>query len=264
MILFKDWQISVRDKLLAMQFDNLTRELQVVGEIPKDWNWEALVEVNEYFDIIPLPFQPDGSLKVVLTAEQVAINGYYTIQLRGTRGDEVKHTNSTWVYVGDSLSGDEHWPEIPSAFTETERSIKAAAKEVEEFASIAKDAANSVEDAGESINQTLFLARTFAETSQAYAKGGTAFEYDDKTGLPTSQIDVEGAKFYMEEAKKYAEAAADGSGFQYKIGLGLKVTEDQTLVVDSAENFDGDNDRPASAALVKTQLGNIEAFLATI
>lgn len=200
MILFKDWQIAVYEKLLAMQHDNLTRELQVVGEIPKDWNWEALVEVKEYFDIIPLPFQPDGSLKVTLTAEQVAINGYYTIQLRGTRKDEVKHTNTTWVYVGDSLSGDEHWPVIPSAFTEFEQKIM--------------DAVERAEDA--------------AERAESPEGGG------------------------------------GGSGLPYKIGLGLKVTEDQTLVVDSAENFDGDNDRPASAALVKTQLGNIEAFLATI
>lgn len=186
MILFKDWQIAVYEKLLAMQHDNLTRELQVVGEIPKDWNWEALVEVKEYFDIIPLPFQPDGSLKVTLTAEQVAINGYYTIQLRGTRKDEVKHTNTTWVYVGDSLSGDEHWPEIPSSFSEFEKRIL--------------------------------------------------------------------------EAVEKAESAV----FPYEIGVGLKVTEDQTLEVDSAKDFSGDNDRPASAALVKTQLGNIEAFLATI
>lgn len=197
MILFKDWQIAVKSKLLAMQHDNLTRELLVVGQIPKDWAWEALVKVEEYFDIIPLPMQQDGSLRVILTAQQLAVNGYYAIQLRGTRGAEVRHTNTTWVYVGDSLSGDEHWPEIPSAFSEFEAKIL--------------DAVERAEDAADR-----------------------------------------------------AESPGGGGGLPYKIGLGLKVTDDQTLMVDSAENFEGDNDRPASAALVKTQLGNIEAFLATI
>lgn len=200
MILFKDWQIAVKGKLLAMQHDNLTRELLVVGQIPKDWSWEALVKVEEYFDIIPLPMQQDGSLRVILTAQQLAVNGYYAIQLRGTRGTrgaEVRHTNTTWVYVGDSLSGDEHWPEIPSAFSEFEARIL--------------DAVERAEDAADR-----------------------------------------------------AESPEGGGGLPYKIGLGLKVTDDQTLMVDSAENFEGDNDRPASAALVKTQLGNIEAFLATI
>jgi hypothetical protein len=111
----------------------------------------------------------------------------------------VRHTNAVQVYVGDSLSGDEHWPEIPSAFSEFERRMEEAVERAEDAA----DRAESPESGG-------------------------------------------------------------GSGLPYKIGLGLKVTEDQTLMVDSANNFDGDNDRPASAALVKTQLGNIEAFLATI
>lgn len=59
-------------------------------------------------------------------------------------------------------------------------------------------------------------------------------------------------------------SGGSGGGFTYKIGLGLKVTGGDTLEVDSATDFEGDNDRPASAALVKAQLGNIEAFLATI
>lgn len=57
---------------------------------------------------------------------------------------------------------------------------------------------------------------------------------------------------------------SSGGGLSYKIGTGLKITDGDTLEVDSATDFNGDNDRPASAALVKAQLGNIEAFLATI
>lgn len=86
--------------------------------------------------------------------------------------------------------------------------------------------------------------------------------------------DAETAAKRAEAAAQRAENAAgggssggggeSGGGLAYKIGLGLKVTDGDTLEVDSATDFNGDNDRPASAALVKAQLGNIEAFLATI
>lgn len=203
MILFKNWQICASGKLLAMQHDHLSRELRAVGDFPENWDWAALVRVGEYLDIIPLEKQGDGSLAAILTAEQLSMAGYYTVQLRGTQGKAVRHTNTVQVYVGDSLSGDERWPEIPSEFTEFERRILEAVERAE-------DAADRAE----------------------FPEGG--------------------------------QGGQGGGNFPYKIGLGLKVTENQTLEVDSATDFSGDNDRPASAALVKTQLGNIEAFLATI
>lgn len=79
------------------------------------------------------------------------------------------------------------------------------------------------------------------------------------------KIDVKFNLLEENPVEAFSEAVVvPGGGFPYKIGTGLKVTEENTLEVDSAENFNGDNDRPASASLVKTQLGNIEAILATI
>lgn len=76
---------------------------------------------------------------------------------------------------------------------------------------------------------------------------------------------TEDAATRAETAAGQAEAAADKmASSSHKIGTGLQITTDNTLEVDCAKNFDGDNNRPASAALVKAQLGNIEAFLATI
>lgn len=55
-----------------------------------------------------------------------------------------------------------------------------------------------------------------------------------------------------------------GEGFSYKLGTGLKVTDGDTLEVDSATDFEGNNTRPASAALVQGTVGNIELLLRTI
>lgn len=91
-----------------------------------------------------------------------------------------------------------------------------------------------------------------------------------------AQISEANSKDYAEQAEAAARRAENaagsgdsgeggsGDGFSYKLGTGLKVTDNDTLEVDSAKDFEGDNDRPASAALVKAQLGNIEAWLATI
>ena len=54
-----------------------------------------------------------------------------------------------------------------------------------------------------------------------------------------------------------------GGGPSYGVGHGLKV-EDGRLAVDAAEDFDGDNTLPITAAAVQTTVGNIEKLLGTI
>lgn len=54
-----------------------------------------------------------------------------------------------------------------------------------------------------------------------------------------------------------------GDGTPYKIGYGLKV-EDNTLMVDAADAVEQDNTKPVTSAAVFTEVGNINALLATI
>lgn len=54
-----------------------------------------------------------------------------------------------------------------------------------------------------------------------------------------------------------------GSGQGYTIGYGLKV-EEGTLMVDAAEAVEADNTKPITSAAVHTEVGNINALLATI
>lgn len=137
MIRFDDWEIFCTGQLLAMQHDNLTRELAVAGDLPEGYEWEALVQTGKYSDIIPLPLTDKGAA-VTLTAEQLSQSGAYSIQLRGTLGEKVRHTNVIRVTVGRSMSGDEFWPEIPSSFTNFEKQVlekaEAAAQEAAEEA----------------------------------------------------------------------------------------------------------------------------------
>ena len=121
MIKFENWIITA-DGLLARQFDHLSRRVEVVGDLPEGWEWELLVQVGDAMDIIRLTPMPGGA-DHTLTEQQVSIPGYYTVQLRGRRGEAVQHTNTVQCFVPQSLTGDAKWPELPSEFSQAEQRI---------------------------------------------------------------------------------------------------------------------------------------------
>ena len=123
MILFQDWTIQAEGQVLAQQYDNLTRELRVEGLIPEGWIWDLLVQAGKNLDIVRLS-QGENSLSVILTAEILALSGYYVLQLRATQGEKVRHTNAIRVFVPESLSGDAQWPEVPTEFSQAEAVIR--------------------------------------------------------------------------------------------------------------------------------------------
>ncbi len=146
MIQYRDWYIWTQGQVVARQFDHKTRSLEVVGQLPEGWDWTAIVRVGEYMDYLPLA-RTDTGAAIVLSAQQLALSGRYSIQLRGTQGELVRHTNVLSVYVPASLSGDTHWPELPSAFTALERQVeknvllsRQAAQQAEEAAAAAQAA----------------------------------------------------------------------------------------------------------------------------
>lgn len=125
MILFDNWRIKYVGELLARQYDNLSRTLLVKG-VPDGWDWTMMVQTGEYFDVIALAPMEEG-VGVVLTEEQLSLDGYYSMQLVGTLKDDgvtKRHTNVLQVYVGESLSGDANWPTVPSEFRQIENNIR--------------------------------------------------------------------------------------------------------------------------------------------
>lgn len=124
MIQFNDWVISddCSTPIIARQYDNLSRTLTVEGTFPDGYTWAMMVRCHGKLNIIALS-PTDGGIGVVLTDDMLALAGYYTMQLRGTQGDVVRHTNQIKVFIPESLSGDAQWPEIPSEFSQVEQNI---------------------------------------------------------------------------------------------------------------------------------------------
>ena len=109
------WTIGIPpgESPIARQYDNLTRSILVTG-VPEGWDWTLLVQASGKLDIIDL--EPvEGGVGITLTAQQLSLAGFYSIQLRGTQGELVRHTNVLQVLVPKSLSGSATWPTVPSA-----------------------------------------------------------------------------------------------------------------------------------------------------
>lgn len=125
MIQFDNWRIWSKQKILAPQFDHKTCLLAVTGDLPAEWTWEMLVSAGEDLDILPLAPDGTGAVSALLTAEHLSRWGVYALQLRGRRDEEVRHSNVLPLLVPESLSGDKHWPALPTAFSQAESRIAA-------------------------------------------------------------------------------------------------------------------------------------------
>ena len=127
MIQFKDWRLEWDGSPVAMQFDNGSVRLEIVGEMPTGYDWELLVREPEGgMDILALEKQPDG-VGILLKRENLPKWGTYALQLRGTLqadGTTQRHSTVAEVLVPESLSEDTAWPEIPAAFRQLEARLK--------------------------------------------------------------------------------------------------------------------------------------------
>ena len=123
-LLFSDWVLSKpQGGLLGYQYDNLTRELAVQGDLPEGWTWDMLVSASGNSDTWPLALG-DGQASITLTDDNLSVRGEYYLQLRGTNGDQVRHTNVITAYNSRSLSGAGQWPTLPTEWIQAEKDIK--------------------------------------------------------------------------------------------------------------------------------------------
>ena len=124
MIVFNNWQISVAG-LIARQYDNLSRRIDVEGDLPAGYTWQLLVQSGGNADTILLEATEKGA-GALLTADNLSKAGEYYIQLRGVlEADGVtrRHTNVVSAYIPESLTGLGTWPEVPTEFSQVEARI---------------------------------------------------------------------------------------------------------------------------------------------
>lgn len=127
MILFENWEIRVQGAPCTSyklhQYDNEVHEIVISG-VPDDWRWELLVSIGSHLDIIIMNKDEDRTtIRTLLTDKTLVEKGTYLIQLRGTRDTKIRHTNILRIRVDRTLTGDGHWPEVPTEFKQIEQNI---------------------------------------------------------------------------------------------------------------------------------------------
>lgn len=124
MIVFNNWTLTVTG-LIARQYDNLSRRIDVEGDLPAGYTWQLLVQSGGNADTILLEATETGA-GALLTADNLSRAGEYYIQLRGTLeadGTTKRHTNVVSCFVPESLTGLGTWPEVPTEFAQVEARI---------------------------------------------------------------------------------------------------------------------------------------------
>lgn len=168
---FKNWELcAYRAEPPAYQYDDGTVAVVVDGDIPSGWTWELLIAYEDNLDIAALVPSDDG-LTVALSAQQLAFPGYYTMQLRAYQGGLVKHSAPVMVYIGGSLSGDTHWPEIPTAFSQAIVRAEAAIADAQE---VQTAVAASESAAAQSATTAAGNAESAAQSAMVAAQSATA------------------------------------------------------------------------------------------
>ena len=123
MIVFKDWNITVTGTI-ARQYDNLSRRIDVTGDLPEGYTWRLLVQCGSDADTILLTPTETG-VGADLTADNLSVAGEYAVQLKGTAADGVttRHTNIAVTCIPRSMTGVGTWPQVPTEFAQIEAHI---------------------------------------------------------------------------------------------------------------------------------------------
>lgn len=220
MIRFSNWIISPQREVIARQHDNLTGRLEVLGDLPEGWIWDMLVRVGHYRDVLSLT-PCDGGVGIDLSAEMLCVGGSYTMQLRGTQGELVRHTNQVTVYIPASLSGDEWWPELPSEFSQAEQRVRQCVEQATQEANRAEDGADAAQKDAEAAKGAANQAEQSAAAAQEASKGSEAAADQAKQSAAqaaqeaaaaqeTAGVAQEAARLAGQSAAA-AQAARDGS-----------------------------------------------------
>lgn len=197
MIRFSNWIISPQREVIARQHDNLTGRLEVLGDLPEGWIWDMLVRVGHYRDVLSLT-PCDGGVGIDLSAEMLCVGGSYTMQLRGTQGELVRHTNQVTVYIPASLSGDEWWPELPSEFSQAEQRVRQCVEQATQEANRAESGADAAQKGAEAAKGAANQAEQSAVAAQEANKG--------------SEAAADQAKQSADQAAQEAEAVRETAG----------------------------------------------------
>lgn len=243
MIQFNDWEISDDcSQSIARQYDNLSHTLTVAGGIPEGWDWAMLVEYKDQpVNVIAL-LPVEGGIGVTLKADMIPYAGYYRMQLRGTQGEAVRHTNIIQVYIQESLTGEGQWPDLPSEFEQIEERMLELAGEAQNSATAAKTSAGQASQSAQNAEDAATAARSAQKAAETAEGKAVSLAAEAAGSARAAQGSATEADKSADSASGSAKAAKTAAQDAQKARQAI---EDMTATIETLEP-------DAEAAVVKT------------
>jgi len=130
---FENWSIAPPEGAQLWQYDHLAQRLEVAGALPEGYEWYLDVLCRGQRNAIALEKTQQGAW-TAMTAEMLAEEGWYALQLRGVRGETVRHSNVVRVLVHRSIGPGAPWPELPHVLQQLEARVRETAEQVRQAA----------------------------------------------------------------------------------------------------------------------------------
>ena len=121
MLDMKDWEVCAPPGFsLGFEGDNGATVLEVSTDLTEEWDLKVDVEKDGEKNIIQLT-RTGMVYSALLTASMLADDGTYAMQVRGTLGDYVRHSNLFYATVFRSINAVDFFPPpLPSEFEQME------------------------------------------------------------------------------------------------------------------------------------------------
>lgn len=121
MLYMKDWEVCAPPGFsLGFEGDNGATVLEVSTDLTEEWDLKVDVEKDGKKNIIQLT-KTGMVYSALLTASMLADDGTYAMQVRGTLGDYVRHSNFFYATVFRSINAVDFFPPpLPSEFEQME------------------------------------------------------------------------------------------------------------------------------------------------
>lgn len=205
----------------------------------REWDGYLMhAQFRQGLNVYTVPFDENNSvfLPSEITAGEVEISVFGYAEGRPNRGTSIPYTQTVFQ-SGFTSESSIPIPPTPDLYTQLLKGIDSAVTRAE-------DAAKRAE-----------------EIAEAMAGGGSGGDIDSGLFLPSVKEEDNGKVLTVVNGRWAAEPPESGVQFETDETLTL---EDGTLRVNTADKVEEDNTLPVTSAAVYTEVGNINALLATI
>ena len=145
-ITLNETKITQDSKNLAFEKNSGVDEIVITVDTDETWSYKLDVkypdksaENDALYNIIDL--DRNGNIcSVILTSKMLPFNGKYTMQLRGTSGDKVYHSDTFEAWVKYSIEPRSTYDPIPSEFYQIEAKLDDKVNEAKQYAENAETA----------------------------------------------------------------------------------------------------------------------------